>query len=434
MFLRKVVLVLVAMIVFIQPWGSGAFEMISIGPFGLMSLLGILAFLSAVGYLLFGVQGLGKATVPMDASVALLGVFVALHLASIGWADVPRQVIGSSFTMIQVFVFVWLLAFLRQERRGLDAILHAYVIGSSIVAVWFAYEVFVLGTSVSRVDGFNRDANYTAYSLVVALPMAYYLANNAGIGFLRWFYFAFIPLAIVMVIFTGSRGNAVAMMVWLVVVSLFFITSRSPAGSRDSKAKVLLGTLVLVGISALVVFVFSDLAEHQIQRLMTVTDPMESRFGRRLDIWIAGFEVFLKNMVLGVGAGGFSAAIIPYFEGDVYVFSFIDRSASSHNTYLNIAVTTGIVGLAVFGAMLFTLIRGTFRAHPPERLLFLSLILISLVASISLHLHDRRLFYLALFVQVAVYSMKTDARRAATRVETVSSGFRPPHRDDPRAS
>ena len=434
MFLRKLVLILTAMIVFIQPWGSGAFEMISIGPLGLMSILGILAFLSALGYLLFGVQGLGKAAVPMDASVVLLGVFVALHLASIGWADVPGRVIGSSFTMIQVFVFVWLLAFLRQEPRGLDTILHAYVLGSTIVAAWFAYEVFVLGTSVSRVDGFNRDANYTAYTLVVALPMAYYLANRGGFGLLRWLYFALIPLVIVMVIFTGSRGNAVAMVAWLAVVSVFFITSRSAPGSRDSRVKVILGTVALVGVSALVVFAFSDLAEHQIQRLMTVTDPMESRFGRRLDIWIAGFEVFLKNMFLGVGAGGFAAAIIPHFEGDVYVFSFIDRSASSHNTYLNIAVTTGVVGLAVFGAMLFVLVRNAFRANPPEKLLFLSLILVSLIAGISLHLDDRRLFYLALFVQVAVYSTTRGARRAASRIETAPSGYRPPDVGDSRAS
>ena len=64
MFLRKVVLILVAMVVFLQPWGSGAFGMIALGPLGLMSILGILAFLFAVGYLLFGVPGFGKAAEP----------------------------------------------------------------------------------------------------------------------------------------------------------------------------------------------------------------------------------------------------------------------------------------------------------------------------------------------------------------------------------
>jgi O-antigen ligase len=430
MFLRKLVLIFMAMVVFIQPWGSGAFEMISIGPLGLMSILGILAFLFAVGYLLFGVQGLGKAAVPIDASVAWLGVFVALNLASIGWADVPGRAISNSLTLIQVFVFVWLLAFLRLEQRGFDTILHAYVLGSIIVAFWSAYEIFVVGSdvgSVGRVEAFNRDANYTAYTLVVALPMAYYLANRGGIGFLRWVYFAFIPAGIFVLIFTGSRGMTVAMVAWLALFLWFLLTSRSAPGSRGSQAAVVLSTALVLGGSAFVVLAFSDLAEHQIQRLMTITDPMGSDFGNRLYIWIAGFQVFLQNLLLGVGTGGFAAAIIPYFEGDVYIFSFIDRGAASHNTYLNIAVTTGIVGLAVFGVMLFTLVKSALRANPPEKLLFLSLMLISLVAGLSLHLDDRRLFYLALFAQATVYPTRTGARRPVSGIVIVPTDRRLPN-------
>lgn len=405
MFLKRIVLILMATLVFVLPWGAGAFG-ISIGPLGLMSILGILAFLFAVAYLLFGSQGLGRAAVPMDASVALLGVFVALNLASVGWADVPASALGAALMLIQMFVLVWLLAFLRLEKRGLDTILHAYVIGSIIVASWSAHALFVVGSDagvVGRLDGFNRDANFLAYTLILAMPMAYYLATQRSIGVLRWVYFAFIPLTMVLVIFTQSRGMFVAMLTWFALLLWFVLTSKPSTGSWSSRAKVLLPAAVVVVVSGAVVIAISDLAESQIQRLMTVTNPTEDGFGYRWEIWMAGIQVFLQNMVLGVGAGGFPAAIIPYFEGDVFVFSFIDpdRSAASHNTYLNIAVTTGAVGLAIFGAIVWSLLRKANRADPPEKLLFMSLLFISLAAGLSLHLDNQQLFFVALFAQAA---------------------------------
>jgi O-antigen ligase len=406
MILKNIVLGLMAVLVFLVPWGSGAIDF-GVAGFGAMSLAGILAFLAAVAYLFFGQRGLGQARIPMDASIVLFGVFVAWNLASVGWAENAVSALSSSISYIQLFVLAWLLLFLRLHRRGFETLLHAYVLGCGLMLVLLAPDVLAHAAgsaTIKRLDGFGMTANRFAYTLILGIPMAFYLAQKLRSAPLRWLYLLYIPGAILVVILSGSRGMFVALLVAGFAL-LWLLLKGEPIGkARVSRTRLFVSLGILAGLLAVLSASYGHVVESQLERILTITDAVESDVGGRWNIWVAGFGVFLDNLWIGVGSGHFSRAIIPFFEGDVFIFSFLGAGAAAHNTFLAIAVETGTIGLLIFGAMLFALMRNMRGIGRKEQALFFSLFAVSLTAALTLSLESVRLFYLALFLPLAYAS------------------------------
>ena len=71
----------------------------------------------------------------------------------------------------------------------------------------------------------------------------------------------------------------------------------------------------------------------------------EDSLSIRLDVWTLGLDLFLQKPVTGFGWGSFSAL----------------TEALTHNDYVRAAVELGIVGLIAFLALIFVLLRMTFR-------------------------------------------------------------------------
>jgi len=415
MFLRKIVLALVALIVFGMAWQLGYRAGIRIGGLGLLAIAGFLAFLFAFAYLLFSRREVGRAPIPMDASVLLFGAFVAVNLASVGWADRPDLAISSSITYFQLLVFVWLLAFLRAEKNAFSILLHAYLAGISVIAVTTLLEFGLYGLAEvqRRIDGFGMTSNRFSYKLLLGIPVSIYLFQRSALPRFRWLYLSYVPLGLVLAILAGSRTGLVALAAMLAIFAWFFVTVEKANGTRISatRALVAVGTLGAVVVS-LIPFLADQIPRH-IDRFLTLADPMASNVGNRLDMWIAAVEVYLNNILLGIGSGGGGAAILPYFEGDVYLFTFLDQVVSLHNVYLAVATGTGTVGLLLFLAVIVTLILRALSFAREERMLFLSLTGASLVMALTLGLEQSRDFFFALFLPVALSVARYPARSGA---------------------
>jgi hypothetical protein len=211
--------------------------------------------------------------------------------------------------------------------------------------------------TIKRLDGFGMTANRFAYTLILGIPMAFYLAQKLRSAPLRWLYLLYIPGAILVVILSGSRGMFVALLVAGFAL-LWLLLKGEPIGkARVSRTRLFVSIGYSRRTSSGPIGQLRHVVESQLERILTITDAVESDVGGRWNIWVAGFGVFLDNLWVGVGSGHFSRAIIPFFEGDVFVFSFLGAGAAAHNTFLAIAVETGTIGLLIFGAMLFALMR-----------------------------------------------------------------------------
>jgi O-antigen ligase len=75
----------------------------------------------------------------------------------------------------------------------------------------------------------------------------------------------------------------------------------------------------------------------------------------RTDIWTVGWRMVQDQPLLGVGAGNFPVASIHYLlePGALLRTDFIvDNPKVAHNTYLNVLAELGVVGLALFLAII----------------------------------------------------------------------------------
>ena len=435
MFLKRLVLAFVAFIVFGMSWQLGDVLGFSIAGLGVLAIAGLLAFVFALAYLLFGQHKVGRSPVPMDASVLLFGIFVAVNFASIGWADQPMVASSESISYLQLLVFVWLLAFLRSEKHAFSVLLHAYLIGISVIALGTLMEIGLHGLAEvdHRLDGFGMTANRFAYKLLLGIPISIYLFQRSTLPGYRWLYLYYVPLGLLVVILAGSRTGLVALGAVLAVFAWFFVTVERANTTRLSATRVLVTTGMLgLVVAALIPFLAEQIPQH-IERFSTLSDPMASGIGKRDEMWAAAIGVYLENFLLGIGSGGGGIAILPFFEGDVYVFTFLDRGVSLHSVYLSIATGTGTVGLLLFLAVIIALIQRARLFAREERMLFLSLISASLVMALTLGLGTSRDFFFALFLPIAL-SVARYPRRAQTTVPQVppltqrrrrQRGFRP---------
>ncbi len=410
MFLKKVVLALVALLVFLVPLGSGRISFgISVGPFGLMSLVGIFAFLFAIAHLLFGNQRLGRAQVPMDLSVTLFGVFVAFNFASVGWAQLTSVAISSSITYLQLLFFVWLLLFLRSEPRAFGILLHAFFAGSLLVLGVGLYDITSVGLEViegQRYGAFDIEVNILGFKLALGIAVALYLFQR-GVPALRWLYLSYIPGAVFLLVLTGSRTGFV-LLVFVLLIGLWSVLKVQEQGrSRWSGQRILILLAVVVPLALVAVPKLSDQLRFQTDRIATVTEEATAGSGGRGHKWALAFAAYLDHPILGVGSGGTRYVMRDYVGHDGLTVSLAIPDDVAHNVFLGIAADTGTVGAFLFLLVLLSLILRVAFFPRPEKLFLLSMIGVALLAGLTLSLEQNRDFYFALFLSVAIAASRS---------------------------
>jgi len=430
MFLRKIVLALMAFLVFSIPLAGGRLSFdLSLGPLGLMSIVGLLAFLFAIASLLFGHRGLGRTPVPMDLSITLFGIFVALNFASVGWAEDSGVAISKSTDFIQVFIFVWLLLFLRFEPKSLSIILHAFFLGSVLLVGNALYDIMSIGLDVferQRIGGLDIHVNRFAFKLALGIPVAFYLSQRGFPG-LRWVYLAYVPAAVFLAFLSGSRTGTVATLFALMAGAWLLLKVENHGQARFSTKRALVLGVVGIIVAVSVVPYISDRFAFHAERVASVADPLDtagrssaqSGLGGRLHLWEYSLAAYLENPLLGVGSGGSRTAMLDYIGHEGLPISLAMGGRSVHSAYIAILTETGAVGMLLYFAVIASLII-RIRSFPrQEALLFLSLMGVGLITALAMTNETVRDFNLALFMSVIFLHLKTQS--FGTPIPTVNS-------------
>jgi O-antigen ligase len=115
------------------------------------------------------------------------------------------------------------------------------------------------------------------------------------------------------------------------------------------------------------------------KRLASAADEVSSgTLNSRTLLWKAGFAAFRTRPVAGIGAGAYpeaSAQLIGRPWGFVPV---------AHNSFISVAVETGVIGIVLFGGMLAMLYRSAFLMSGPTRSFWLTQLAVWTVGVCSL--------------------------------------------------
>lgn len=254
---------------------------------------------------------------------------LALYLwfcCSYFWTIDQTQTLERMRAYFQVMMTVWLVWELAESPRDLLWLMRAFVAGSWVLAILtlanFVSPEAVI-TSQVRFAAAGQDPNDVARFLDLGIPIATLLLDRETSWGCRLMALGYLPLGLVAVLLTASRGGFLAAAVALVGCGILL--------AQKHAKSVAAGVLALPVLGAALWF---TVPQEIFERLATIPEQLRNGdLNQRVNIWSAGWDAFVRSPVLGSGAGSFVTA------------AGVAPTDTAHNTALAIAVSGGLVGL-----------------------------------------------------------------------------------------
>ena len=193
------------------------------------------------------------------------------------------------------------------------------------------------------------DPNDIAYVLVSLFPLSFfYLLHREGL-FKKIVALFNVAASTAVILLTASRAGVLSMAATSIAV---FTTG---AAIKKTYKAMFLGT---IAIASIIMLASGGLNVERYQTITSIGSDynVTDEFGR-FQIWERGFTLLAANPFTGVGAYCFPNAI-GYLRADV---GAIPRWQAPHNSYVEVAVETGVVGIGLFLALIASSLRTFFR-------------------------------------------------------------------------
>jgi len=335
----------------------------------------------ALGCTLFAVLFSGRLRRWQGLQIAAL-IFVLVAGAELLLLHIPKlpQKYWTFPQLFLVLVMIWEVA---RTRGRLLSLLFAYVMGCYLAAFQTMWIYRQTGGSLRRFAAGNVDPNDLAMTMALALPMAWYLAQAYHKPILRWICRGYLPVGVLALGLTGSRGGLLCGMFALTIVP-FTMTRLTPGR--------MVMTISLIFLSGVLAAVY--VPEKIVQRLATTSTEVEDlSLGGRFRLWKAGMKAFAEAPLMGYGTGGFIRAITPTLGSGAQV---------AHNSFISVLVEEGLIGLILYLLMFLATYRAVRRLPLLERRFGLVLLATVIVAMSPLTWEDRKSVWVVLAILVGL--------------------------------
>jgi O-antigen ligase len=282
--------------------------------------LALLAWLRAPGWL--------SDKVPVEVPVVRdVMILVGVAMITVPISVWPTHSLLFLFNVFLKTVLLFLLViYWCRSVQDVRRLLWVYCIASVAVVIPGVLSGHA-GQERYSLESLSYDPNDIALLQVMALPLIVYLYSTSGRR-LKLLLVGMALLCLYGVILTQSRGGFLAL-----VVAGTLILSRSSM-SRSAKLSIVAVGVVVFGVLA---------GTAWKDRIRTMWDPQseyDQTAGGRTDIWKSSI-VLLATHPWGVGIDNFVTA-----EGLSH--GGVGKWSASHNSFLEVAVELGIVGLVIF--------------------------------------------------------------------------------------
>jgi O-antigen ligase len=286
----------------------------------------------------------------------ILGLFLGWVALSALWAEATPVVLGAfGRFLLNVILFMIVFTAIRTREQAV-MVVGGFVAGAATAAVYGL--VFATHQRVGyggRITGAGLDPNELASVLVAGIALsigvAACLKHRPGLRIATLFGGGFCFLAALL---TGSRGGIVAMACML--IAALFIAGRWR------------GRILVAGVLAVVIgtYYIAALAPAEIrERIASSGNGQTREMEGRTTLWEIADRMIEAHPVNGVGAGNFEVSSKHYLlqPGAIYRSDVVIREPQvAHNTYLHITAELGVVGLAMFAAVLVFSVGCAIRA------------------------------------------------------------------------
>ena len=285
----------------------------------------------------------------------LIGICI-LAVAGIPLGIYPQKSLNFvRVTYSGVAMFLLLTTASIRTRADIKRLMFMHVIGATIFCLYvFRTEVGASGR-LSHLPSY--DANDFAMLLVCTLPLAVYFMRTGAKVLTRVFVGFAMALFVVILVRTGSRGGFLGFIA--AMLYLLFRFKGIPVRIRIAAIAMGVVTLSLAG------------TDKYWELMGTLKNPEEdynyTKAGGRWQIWQRGLGYVEDHPIVGLGFGNFGAA---------EAWSDLNRarmkqgkgwiSAAPHNSFVQVATESGVIGFVLFIALLVVSLRACSQRAPPD--------------------------------------------------------------------
>jgi len=249
-------------------------------------------------------------------------------------------------------LFVLVSDLLITDRNQLYRFIAGMLAGSAVVIL---YGIVAVVTHAPQLEG-NRAGAYGMYEnhndytflILMALPFAYMGLQLVRSRLVKLLLLGFVAACLIGTVLSLSRGGILGL-----VMMLGLLYWNTTSGIRRALGIVVLGVVGAIGVA----WQFAAREENQLGHY-TLQDSETSRY----ELWRAARKIIERHPLLGVGSGRFQDYARDYAE-----LSHSNIGKVSHNTYLEVATGSGLLGLLTFLMMLWHIVKASsdrWRAAP----------------------------------------------------------------------
>lgn len=195
------------------------------------------------------------------------------------------------------------------------------------------------------VGGWMGDENDFGMEMNVAIPVAFFMYQGASNKGSKALYIGLLGLFVMALVSTGSRGGFLGLL-----AAGAYCWFYSPRKIMSLVVGVCLAGLVLIAAP-----------QEYWDRISSITDDstMETgTAGQRIFTWGIGWEMFLANPILGVGQSNFPWTLGEYLGGRTWQTKSLS-GRQAHSLYFTLLPELGLVGVIIFGSMVYFNYRDT---------------------------------------------------------------------------
>ena len=368
--MRKAAWGLLLLFAFTIPWEYS----LELGePLGnIARLIGVLLLLVAIPAVLLA----GRLRTPGPMQWLALA-FYLWFCCTYFWTIEPLATLAKLRAGCQEMMVVWLVWEFAESAGDLRALLRAYVAGSWVLALLTVANLAsadAIANGQIRFAAVGQDPNDVARFLDLGFPLAALLLNSEVRWPWRLLAAGYLPLGLVGVLLTASRGGFLAAVVALAGCAILL--------ARAHAHRVLAGILALPPIAAVLWF---TVPHETFERLTTISEQVQGGdLNLRMNIWAAGWHAFVQAPFIGTGAGSFVSA------------AGLAPEDTAHNTALSIAVTGGLCALFLATAIVATAVWFTLKTHGPLKWAMATALLVWVITSLVATVEESRTTWLLL--------------------------------------
>jgi hypothetical protein len=279
----------------------------------------------------------------------IMGVlFAVFHMCSVLWAGSYRYFEWTPFLRIALIIIVFSEA-IKTRRDFLVVMLaaQAATIVTGILTVQGAAEFYLTGAAdelaqsvgyieQSRFYGIWPEPNMMALSQMPLIGISLVVLRTRVSFWIRLISFIAVGAGMVTVLLSMSRGAAVSSL-----LLLFAVASADRYRYRLAAA-----------VAILAIIVISIVPMDIVGRMASLTSPKtDSSINQRSQLLFGGMRMIEASFPWGVGAGNYRLYSMDYANS-------LPHGMIAHNTYIDVFAEAGLVGIILFGGMLFALYRG----------------------------------------------------------------------------